>query len=575
MRLLHFKTLITLTYTHIIRLTKLLFCDIINVSKREEKTRLMNRLFAYKRQFIILLVLLILFSLSAFAQESENKYPEAPKTYVASTLFSSMHNSEVMYRYFLSNPDSKMLTPGTLEKISGQITNLTVNSNADYIYLYISPLDFYESDVLISKQNEIFNLIGNKLNLNTGRVSSLTEYATTNGGYFNAEHFIKPLQFTNLSYINQVAQDCTNSGVTLKVILVPCFSGNNSIVSHNDIKTLKGQLSQICSFYDYTGTDLTDDPRFFYNKYELRSTLVNEIAYNTIFPDDISLYEDFGQFIEKGTYIPENDIIKNVNVSDYTVNVPVLLYHHIGHTNFSNDIISVAGFKSQLDAINNAGFNTVSLNQLHNYVYYGIPLPEKPVCITFDDGYESNYNIAYPYMKKLGMNGTIFVIGSSVGKDTYKETSVPIYPHFNLLQADEMIKSGVMQIHSHSFDMHQSPQLEEGVARQSADILPGESVEDYMIALENDYTAFRDNVYNALGVTDRFIAYPHGIYTEITEQFFSKKGVSITMSTRSDTVNTIIKGVPQSLRAMRRITINDNYTADILVNILNSYYDAK
>ena len=64
-------------------------------------------------------------------------------------------------------------------------------------------------------------------------------------------------------------QDCTNSGVKIKVILVPCFSGNNSIVSYEDIKLIKEQLSQICSFYDYTGTDLSDDPRFFYNKYEL------------------------------------------------------------------------------------------------------------------------------------------------------------------------------------------------------------------------------------------------------------------------------------------------------------------
>lgn len=536
----------------------------------------MNRLFTLKRQLFICFVIAVLLCFSAIAQDSETVLDEKQeKTYVASTLFSSMHNSEVMYRYFLSNPNSQMLTPGTFENISGQIINIAINSDVNNIYLYISPLDFYESDVLLSKQNEIFNLIGNKLNLNTGRVSSLTEYATTNGNYFNEEHFIKSIQFQNINYLNQVTENCTSKGISLKVILVPCYTGNNSIISYEDIKLLKGQLSQICSFYDFTGANLSDDPRFFYNKYELRSTLVNEVAYGTISHNDISLFENFGCIIEKGTYTPENDIIKKINTADYTVNVPVLLYHHIGHKNFSNDIISIAGFKAQLDALKNAGFNTVSLRQLHNYVYYGTPLPEKPICITFDDGYESNYNIAYPYMKKLGMNGTIFVIGSSVGKDTYKDTGIPIYPHFNLEQANEMIESGVMQIHSHTYDMHQSPMLEIGTVRQSVAALPGESTEEHTIALESDYSAFRDNVYNKLGITDRFIAYPHGIYNDTTEQFFSRKGVSITMSTRSDTVNTIIKGVPQSLRAMRRITINDNYTADILVNILNSYYDIK
>ena len=533
----------------------------------------MNRLFTPKK-IIILLVFIINLTIPVVAENNEyNKNEMTTKTYVASTLFSSMHNSEVMYRYFLSNPKSQMLTPGTLEKISGQVVNIAINSDVNNIYLYISPLDFYKSDALAAKQIEIFNLIGNKTHLNTQRISSFSEYISNHGNKFISENSTQSFRFSGSEYLKKIVKTCNEHGISLEVILVPCYTGNNCVISNDVIKTIKEQISQICSLLDFTGIDLAHDPRFFYNKYETRSMLVNEITFHTIAPKDISLYENFGKYIEKGTYTSDNDVIKYTNKDNYTVNVPVLLYHHIGSNNFSNDIISVGGFKSQLEALKSAGFNTVTLRQLHNYVYYGTPLPKKPVCITFDDGYESNYRIAYPLMKKLGMRGTIFVIGSSVGKKTYKETGVPIYPHFNLLQADEMIKSGVMQIHSHTYDMHQSPLLEEGIIRESAAVLPGESLEDYIQVLEKDYITFRKNIYNVLGITDRFIAYPHGIYTDITEQFFAQKGVSITMSTRSDYVNTLIKGVPQSLQAMKRITINDNYTADILVSILNSYYD--
>ena len=40
----------------------------------------------------------------------------------------------------------------------------------------------------------------------------------------------------------------------------------------------------------------------------------------------------------------------------------------------------------------------------------GAELPENPIMITFDDGYEDNYQNAYPILKKYGFTGTIFVI---------------------------------------------------------------------------------------------------------------------------------------------------------------------
>lgn len=42
-------------------------------------------------------------------------------------------------------------------------------------------------------------------------------------------------------------------------------------------------------------------------------------------------------------------------------------------------------------------------------------LPDKPVLITFDDGYQDNYDNAYPILRKYGLKGTVFVVTSFLG----------------------------------------------------------------------------------------------------------------------------------------------------------------
>ena len=75
--------------------------------------------------------------------------------------------------------------------------------------------------------------------------------------------------------------------------------------------------------------------------------------------------------------------------------------------------------------------------------------------VTFDDGYSSFYELAFPILKELSIQATVFPIGVSVGKDTYKDTGISIIPHFNWQQAQEMASSGLVSIQSHSYDMHQ------------------------------------------------------------------------------------------------------------------------
>lgn len=87
-----------------------------------------------------------------------------------------------------------------------------------------------------------------------------------------------------------------------------------------------------------------------------------------------------------------------VQAEGVSVQVPILLYHHI-----SEDTLTQEQFQTEMQLLKDGGYHTVSFDQIFDFVEKGTPLPEKPVCLTFDDGYLSNYEIAYCYCQaKLG-----------------------------------------------------------------------------------------------------------------------------------------------------------------------------
>lgn len=131
------------------------------------------------------------------------------------------------------------------------------------------------------------------------------------------------------------------------------------------------------------------------------------------------------------------------------IRVPFLLYHSVPDTlNEDDDIllhISKDMFYEHMVALKNAGYNSITLDEYYNYVENNGTLPENPIVICFDDGYENNYTNAWPILKELDMKATIFVIVSRVGDHTVK------YPHFTWQEAIEMEESGVIDIESHSY----------------------------------------------------------------------------------------------------------------------------
>lgn len=66
-------------------------------------------------------------------------------------------------------------------------------------------------------------------------------------------------------------------------------------------------------------------------------------------------------------------------------------------------------FEEQMKFLSENGYHAISISDYVDFVKNGKPLPEKPVIITFDDGFLSNYVYAFPILRKYNQAATIFM----------------------------------------------------------------------------------------------------------------------------------------------------------------------
>lgn len=100
--------------------------------------------------------------------------------------------------------------------------------------------------------------------------------------------------------------------------------------------------------------------------------------------------------------------------------VPVLMYHEIADATATSSPLAVAPdvFADQLAYLDDAGFNTLTAGELAAFLADGVgQLPERPVVLTFDDGYGDFYTDALPLLKRHGFTGTMFQTTGWVGKE--------------------------------------------------------------------------------------------------------------------------------------------------------------
>ncbi|MFF8728404.1 polysaccharide deacetylase family protein [Streptomyces sp. NPDC015171] len=138
--------------------------------------------------------------------------------------------------------------------------------------------------------------------------------------------------------------------------------------------------------------------------------------------------------------------------------VPILMYHSVATApNDATRALSVApeAFADQMALIGDLGLTPLTTADLAAGWRSGRPLPDRPVLITFDDGYEGVHRHALPVLARHGFPATLFVstgwlrgaLGTGGGPDTMLDWR----------QVRELAAAGV-EIGGHS---HTHPQLDQ------------------------------------------------------------------------------------------------------------------
>ena len=177
--------------------------------------------------------------------------------------------------------------------------------------------------------------------------------------------------------------------------------------------------------------------------------------------------------------------------------VPVLNYHQVEEKNGNPLTLWPDQFEAQMAYLAAEGYTTITIDEMMDALENGTPLPEKPVIITFDDGYADNYEYAYPILKKYGFKATIFLI--------YDFTNT--YPNYlTWEQINEMKESGLIHFESHTMTHANLAEL------TSADELRHEIADSHDLLSEK------------LGYDMHYIAYPGGRVNEEIEEITRAAG---------------------------------------------------
>lgn len=244
--------------------------------------------------------------------------------------------------------------------------------------------------------------------------------------------------------------------------------------------------------------------------------------------------------------------------------LPILMYHHFAEKTNPVTTVTPEQFREQLTALKEAGYQTVTVQQVIDYAENGVPLPDKPILITIDDGYTSNLTEAAPILEELGMCATVFVIGINEGEEISPHSGQPMKPpRFSYEEALPWVEKGVLDVQSHTYDMHQ--RIETGGPRDGVLRRDGESGQEYREALLNDARmALQRREGHGLPTELAAMAYPYGFFSREADSILLEAGYKLTVTTQEH-VNRLYKDNDSCLRMLGRFNVNEAMTGEILL----------
>ena len=226
--------------------------------------------------------------------------------------------------------------------------------------------------------------------------------------------------------------------------------------------------------------------------------------------------------------------------------LPVLMYHEVRYDDPGKDAILPEEMERDLQYLQRAGYTTVLMEDVLAFVYTGRPLPEKPILLTIDDGYESSYRRLFPLLKRYGAKAVVSVIGKSADEFSLMPEQGGPYVHAGWKELLEMWDSGCIELQNHSYDLHHESGGEQGCRRRWE-----ENDFAYEERIRRDVDRLQEELYRRTGELASTFTYPYGFYSDELEGILEDCGFLATL-TCDFGMNRLTRD-PDCLRRMKRI----------------------
>lgn len=222
--------------------------------------------------------------------------------------------------------------------------------------------------------------------------------------------------------------------------------------------------------------------------------------------------------------------------------VPILSYHHVRDWEPADReqdrpyIMPPAKLEAELRYLREQGYQSVSTAQVYAYYAEGKPLPPKPILLSFDDSYASQYTNAVPLLKQYGFSATFFIMTVPLDKPNFMSKA----------QLRELDREG-FDIQAHTWDHQNVTKLKTPAEWQRQLVEPKKELE------------------TILGHPVPFFAYPFGAYDAASAAKVKETGYLAAFA-----LSDVLDPAAEPLFAIKRFIANAYWTQAQFVRVITT-----
>ena len=226
------------------------------------------------------------------------------------------------------------------------------------------------------------------------------------------------------------------------------------------------------------------------------------------------------------------------------------------------------------------GYNVISWQQVIDAENGKGTLPDNAVLLSFDDGYETMYNVVFPLLKAYNYPAVFAPVTGWLDtpankKIAYADKMLDRSVFATWSQVKEMEQSGLVEVASHTHNLHNGINANPSGGQLPAVIAPEykngkyETEDAYKNRLKSDFARTVQTLVNRIGKKPRVMVWPYGQFNDVAVQLARQAGMPHYFSLGEKIINKV------GDKHIGRLLLNAETDLNTVKNYLNGIDESK